>query len=47
MDGKLNYPRFHLCKKQDEKTLIGGEMTFFAKESKSAVFCKITKGGKG
>ena len=38
MDGKLNYPRFHLCKKPDEKTPIRREMTFFAKVSKTAFF---------
>ena len=45
MDGKLNYPRFHLCKKPDEKTHIRREMTFFAKVSKTAGFCKMAKGG--
>ena len=44
MDGKLNYRRFHLCKNPDEKTPIRGEMTFFAKVSKTAVFCKMAKG---
>ena len=43
MDGKLNYPRFHLCKKPDEKTPIRREMTLFAKVSKTAVFCKMAK----
>ena len=47
MDGKLNYPRFHLCKKPDEKTPIRREMTFFAKVSKTAVFCKMAKGDQG
>ena len=45
MDGKLNYPRFHLCKKPDEKTPIRRELTFFAKVSKTAVFCKMANGG--
>ena len=45
MGGKLNYPRFHLCKKPDEKTRKRGEMTCFAKVSKIAVFCKVTKEG--
>ena len=45
MDGKLNYPRFYLCKKPDEKTPIRREMTFFAKVSKNAVFCKMANGG--
>ena len=45
MDGKLKYPRFHLCKKPDERAPIRREMTFCAKESKSAVFCKMAKGG--
>ena len=47
MDGKLNYPRFHLCKKPHEKTPIRREMTFFAKKSKTAVFCKMAKRGPG
>ena len=45
MDGKLNYPRFLLCKKPDEKTPIRREMTIFPKVSKTAVFCKMAKGG--
>ena len=45
MDGKLNYPRFHLCKKPDEKTPIRREMTFFAKVSKTAFFLQSGKGG--
>ena len=45
MDGKLNYPRFLLCKKPHEKTPIRREMTIFPKLSKTAVFCKIIKGG--
>ena len=45
MDGKLNYPRFHLCKKPHEKTPIRREMTFFAKVPKTAVFCKMAKWG--
>ena len=45
MDGKLNYPRFHLCKKPHEKTPIRREMTFFAKVSKTAVFLQNGKGG--
>ena len=45
MDGKLNYPRFHLCKKPDEKTPIRREMTFFAKVSKTAVFLQNGKWG--
>ena len=45
MDGKLNYPRFHLCKKPDEKTPIRREMAFFAKVSKTAVFLQNGKVG--
>ena len=45
MDGKLNYPRFLLCKKPDEKTPIRREMIIFPKVSKKAVFCKMAKGG--
>ena len=47
MDGKLNYPRFYLCKKPDEKTPIRREMTFFAKVSKTAVFAKWQMGDQG
>ena len=47
MDGKLNYPRFHLCKKPHEKTPIRRELTFFAKVSKTAVFCKMAIGVQG
>ena len=45
MDGKLNYPRFHLCKKPHEKTPNRQELTFFAKVLKTAVFCKMAKVG--
>ena len=47
MDAKLNYPRFLLFKKNDETTPIRREMTMFPKRSKTAVFCKIAKGGGG
>ena len=45
MDGKLNYPRFHLCKKPDEKIPIRREMPFFAKVSETAFFSKMAKRG--
>ena len=45
MDWKLNYPRFVLCKKPHEKRPIRGEITFFAKVSKMAIFRKVAKGG--
>ena len=45
MDLKLNYPRFVLCKKPHEKRPIRGEITFFAKVSKMAIFRKVAKGG--
>ena len=47
MDGKLNYPRFHLCKKPHEKTPIRREMTFFAKVSKPRFFAKWQMGHQG
>ena len=34
-----------LCKKPHEKRPIRGEITFFAKVSKSAIFGKVAKGG--
>ena len=45
MDQKLNYPRFLLRKKPHEKTPIRQKMAIFPKGSKTAVFCKIAKGG--
>ena len=46
MDGKLNYPRFLLCKKTHEKTPTIGEITIFLKVPRTAIFCKIAKGGQ-
>ena len=45
MDSKLNYPRFVLCKKPHEKRPIRGEIIFFVKVSKMAIFRKVAKGG--
>ena len=47
MDGKLNYPRFHLCKKPDEKTPIRREMTFLQKCRKPRFFAKWQMGDQG
>ena len=44
MDWKLNYAGFVLCKKPHEKRPIRGEITFFAKVSKMAIFKGGTKG---
>ena len=45
MDGKLNYPRFRLCKKPHDKTRIRREIIFFQKVWKTALSGKIAKGG--
>ena len=45
MDGKLNYPRFHLCKKPHEKTPIRREMTFFCKSVENRGFLQNGKRG--
>ena len=42
---KLNYPGFVLCKKPHEKRPIRGEITFYAKVSKMAIFGKVANGG--
>ena len=45
MDGKLNDPKFLLCRKLHEKSPIRREMTVFPKVSKTGFFRKIAKGG--
>ena len=45
MDGKLNYCRFVLCKKPQEKRAIRGEKAISLKMSKMAIFRKTAKRG--
>ena len=44
MDRKLNYCRFELCKKPNEKRPIRREITLFLKVLKMAIFGQNSKG---
>ena len=45
MDGKVNYPRFLLCKKPHAKIPMIGDTTIFLKVSRRAVFLQNSQGG--